>query len=312
MKPASWFRSAAPLLGMVAAIAASPTQVGAAPLQWGLIEKPRTPATPARDLAAERNPASDRRAAPAMSDTLTPIEPLVRVERAWPSPSLNPGVPSAFIANWGDVYIGATAATAGRQRPDADGSWVAGFGLGDATRAVALEINGGCGSIKRFCSNGGFGARIGRVLINQPDGVLALAGGWQNFAQWGSEGRQDNIYSATLSYAMPLRGPESSFRQTLQINAGVGNSSFAADTDSNSESKVGGFASIGVELSPSVGVSAGWSGRGANAQLSYAPFQNTPLTLNLLGADLFDQTAAGAVAIFNVSWGANFRTPTFP
>ncbi len=257
-------------------------------------------------------PSSTDSTSPASPSVVDPIPPLVAIKRPWPSPNLNPGVPSAFIANWGDVYITGVAATAGEQRSAADGSWVGGFGLGDATKAVAIEVNGGCGSFKQFCSNGGLGFRIGRVLIKKPTGWLALAGGWQNAVQWGNEGNQDNIYSAGLSYAFPLRPINSGFGQTLQINAGIGNTSFAPYSATNSEDQIGGFASIGVELSPAVGVSAGWSGRGANAQLSYTPFRNTPLTLSLLGADLFNQNPAGAVAVFSVSWGTNYLTPNFP
>lgn len=240
-----------------------------------------------------------------------PIPPITTTEPVWPSPSLNPGVPSAFMASWGDVYAIATAATAGEERGVADGSWVAGFGLGDAVRAVALELNGGCGSVKNFCSNGGFGLRLGRVLISEPDQRLALTAAWQNGVQWGNEGEQDDIYSVTLSYAVPLRPPSGHFGQTLQINAGAGNSTFAPYIASGSESRIGGFASIGFELSPAVGVSAGWSGRGVNAQFSYSPFLNVPVTLNLLGADLLSQTPAGTVGIFSMSWRTNFTTPNF-
>jgi hypothetical protein len=241
---------------------------------------------------------------------LQPIEPLTASKPLWPSPSLNPGVPSAFIANWGDIFVVASAATASDVRNNVDGSWVAGFGIGDATRNVALELSGGCGSVNNFCANGGFGVRLSRVLINQPTARVAIAGGWQNGLQWGNEGRQDNIYSATLTYALPLR-PDTTFGQTLQFNAGVGNSTFAPYSATNSESNVGGFGSIGVELTPALGVSAGWSGRGMNAQLSYTPLRDTPLTLSLLGADLLNQTPDGTVGVFTVSWGANFSTPDF-
>ena len=240
-----------------------------------------------------------------------PIAPITATKPIWPSPSLNPGVPSAFIASWGDVFAIATAATEGENRGAPDGSWAAGFGLGDAVRAVALEINGGCGSVKNFCSNGGFGVRLGRVLVNQSDKRIALTGAWQNGVQWGNEGEQDEIYSLTLSYAVPLRSPGSHFGQTLQINAGAGNSTFAPYVATGSESRVGGFASIGVELSPAVGISAGWSGRGVNAQLSYSPFLDVPITLNLLGADLLSQTPAGTVGVFSMSWRTNFTTPNF-
>lgn len=239
------------------------------------------------------------------------IPPLVKREKPWPSPSLSPGVPSAFVANWGDVFLGISGATAGKTRPDVDGSWNAGFGLGDATKAVAIEISGGCGSFKQFCGNGSFSGRIGRLLVNQASARVSLAAAWQNFAQWGYEGRQDNIYYGALTYALPLRPPGSGFGQTLQFNAGVGNSTYAPFTPTNSQSAVGGFGSVGVELSPALGISAGWSGRGANVQLSYTPFRDAPITLNVLGADLFNQTPAGTVAVFSVSWGRNFATPSF-
>lgn len=239
------------------------------------------------------------------------IPPIVKFERPWPSPSLSPGVPSAFVANWGDVFAGISGATAGKQRPDVDGSFNVGFGLGDSAKLLALELSGGCGSFKQFCGNGSFTARVGRLLVNQPASRLSIAAAWQNFAQWGNEGRQDNIYYGAVSYSIPLRPPGSGFGQTLQINAGVGNSSYAPFTETNSESSIGGFGSIGIELSPALGLSAGWSGRGANAQLSYTPFRDTPITLNVLGSDLFNQTPAGAVAVFSLSWGRNFATPSF-
>lgn len=240
------------------------------------------------------------------------IPPLVKREKPWPSPSLSPGVPSAFVANWGDVFVGVSGATAGQQRGGTvDGSWNAGFGLGSAAKSVALEISGGCGSVKDFCANGGFTGRIGRLLVNQARSRIGVAGAWQNFAQWGNEGRQDNVYYGALSYALPLRPAGSGFGQTLQFNAGVGNSTYAPFTPTNSQNAVGGFGSIGLELSPALGVSAGWSGRGANAQLSYTPLRDVPITLNVLGADLFNQTPSGAVAVFSISWGTNFTTPRF-
>ena len=248
---------------------------------------------------------------------MAPIEPLVAVVPVWPTPSLSPGVPSAFLASWGDVFGIATAATRGNERDVADGSFAAGFGLGNAVKAVALEVAGGCGSIKSFCSNGGFGLRLGRVFVNTPTIHLALTGSWQNGVQWSNEaantpaGRQDNIYSAALSVATPLQPPGSYFGQTLQFNLGVGNSTFAPYVTTGSESQVGVFASVGVELSNYAGISAGWSGRGVNSQISFTPFRDIPLTLNILGADLFNQTPFGAVGILSLSWRTNFSTPNF-
>lgn len=240
-----------------------------------------------------------------------PIAALVKRPTPWPSPSLSPGIPSAFVAGWGDVFLGVSGATPGKQRDGVvDGSFTAGFGLGSSAKTVGLEFSGGCGSVKNTCANGSFTARIGRLLINEPRTRLSIAGAWQNFAQWGNEGRQDNIYYGALSYAVPLQ-PGKSFAQTLQFNAGVGNSQYAPYVSENSESQIGGFVSLGLELTKFLGISAGWSGRGANAQLSITPFARLPVTVNLLGSDLFNQTPSGTVGVLSISWGANFLTPSF-
>ena len=246
----------------------------------------------------------------ALRDSLL-IPPLVvKKQKPWPSPSLSPGVPSGFIANWGDVFVSVTGATPG-SRPDVDGSIAAGFGLGDAVKTVALEIDGACGSFKIFCGNGAFDARLGRILVNKENQKLALAVAWQNFAQWGYEATADNTFYGVLTYAIPLRKAGSSFAQTLQINAGTGNSQYAPYTAQNSERAVGGFASIGVELTPYAGFSAGWSGRGANVQLSVTPFRDAPITINLSGVDVLNNTPNGTVGVLSVSWGTNFRTAGF-
>jgi len=250
-------------------------------------------------------------------DPLSPIAPLTKRIPPWPTPSLSPGVPSAFLASWGDVFAIASIGSRGKKRDHADGSFAAGFGLGNSVKSVALEVTGGCGSVDEFCSNGGLGLRLGRVFVNKPALQVAFTGAWQNGIQWSTEalefdtGRQDNIYSATLSVAFPLQRRGSYFGQTFQINAGVGNSTFAPFVATGSQSQVGGFGSVGLEINDLMGVSAGWSGRGVNAQLSLTPFRDTPITVSLLGADLFNQTPYGAVGVLSVSWRTNFSTPNF-
>lgn len=270
------------------------------------------PSKPSLPVVVTAHPQSN----PAVSQvsdlpSVEPISPFVTVERPWPSPSLNPGVPSAFIGRGGDLFGGISGATRGKLRPDVDGSWFAGFGFGDPVSFASIELTGGCGSIKRFCGNGGFGAQVSRLLINEPRALLSVSAAWPNFIQWGYEGEQDRLIYGAISYAVPLRSPSTTFAQTLQLNAGVGNSTLAPYSSSDAEGKLGAFASIGVELSPAFGLSAGWSGRGVNAQASYTPFRSMPLTLNVLGADLLNQTPFGAVAVFTIGWGGNFATPNF-
>jgi hypothetical protein len=283
------------------------TQIKAAQQESTPARSVETPAPASNSQASELEIPTPSPGVPAT----TPIQGLTRRPVTWPAPSLNPGVPSAFIAKWGDVFLSASVGTSGNLRPDVDGAWVGGFGLGDPQSLVAIELSGGCGSIKRFCGNGGAGFSVSRDLVSKPDQRVAFAIAWRNALQWGYEGTQDNVFSAGFSYAIPLRNDGTRFRQTLQIDIGAGNSTFAPYTANDSEERIGAFGSIGVELSPSLGVSTGWSGRGINAQISYTPFRYVPISVNLLGADLFNQSPAGTVGILTISWGSNFRTANF-
>lgn len=74
------------------------------------------------------------------------------------APSLSPGVPSGFIAGWGDYFIFGNGSTPGA-RPDVDGGLSVGFGVGDAAKALELDLI--ITSINNFGQRGGFDAKLG-------------------------------------------------------------------------------------------------------------------------------------------------------
>ncbi len=232
--------------------------------------------------------------------------PPVRIGPQYSAPSLQPGVPSAFIANWGDYFISVSGATEGRQRDNVDGSVNLGVGIGDAVKAVALELDLNIASINNFGANGTFDAKLARVLVNRSDFRLGASVGVVNIAEWGDDPKADTNPYGVATVAWPLQPNNINFKQTLQISVGAGGETFAYKDD-----PMGAFGSIGVELLPNLGISAGWSGRGANAGLSLVPFKRTPLTLSLVAADIFNTTSNGPVGVLSISWGSNFRTAQF-
>ena len=235
------------------------------------------------------------------------IAPVV-VGASYSAPSLSPGVPSAFIAGWGDYFISASGSTPGA-RPDVDGGLSVGFGLGDAAKAVALELDLNITSFKNFGQTGGFDAKLGRIVVNKPSFRLGASVGVVNVATWdtGDDGANpDPSVYGVVTAAWPLRPNNMSFKQTMQVSAGAGGETWGYDN-----ADAGGFASFGVEVLPNLGVAAGWSGRGVNAGLSFVPFKRTPLTVSLQAGDIFDQTANGPVGVLSISWGSNFRTAQF-
>lgn len=253
---------------------------------------------------------------PGATQPLTPedIEALLlALPEPYTPPNLSGGLPSAYAANWGDFYITGSAGTPGRQRGNqVDGSLGAGFGLGNDQELIALELNWSIGSINNFNANGAFNLFASRILVNEPRLQVAVGGGVFDLYTYGNEEPQpDPTGYGVLTVALPLREPNFEFNQVLQLSLGVGGRDFVALNNSFEGSSYSAFGAIGVELAPNIGLSAGISGRGTNVNLSYTPFRQLPITINLLAADVFDRSPFGTVGVLSLSWGDNFRRGLF-
>jgi len=226
-------------------------------------------------------------------------------------PSLGGALPGAFGAAWGDYSIGFSAATPGKIRDNVDGSLNASVGFGDANKYVSIELDFGIGSIKRFAGNYGFSASISRMLVSSSRWQVAAGAGWSDFYSTGYEGRVPPNGYGVVTAATPLRPKNAAFQQVLQLSLGVGGNNFASMDENFTGPIFGYFGSIGVEVSPRLGVSAGVSGRGTNLELSYVPFSDLPISLGLVVGDVFNSSPWGTVGALTLSWGDNFRTGFF-
>ena len=258
--------------------------------------KPQNSSTQSIFLAQEAN-----------SDTLrqdlriAPL-PLTNNEETVYTPTLGFGIPSAFGANWGNAYISASGATAGKARNgQIDGSITTGFGLGDSRNTIGLETSYNLGSIRNFGSNGTFDLKAHRVVYSQESNQVAIAAGWNAFAQYGNEGvRNSSVYGAVTSYS--LLQPDDSFNKLpIALTLGVGGGDFRQGNAS-----VGVFGGVGLQVHPQVGIGLAWSGVGLNAGVSYVPVPTIPLSIGLSGGDLTNNSVGGTVLVLNVSYGFNF------
>ena len=223
-------------------------------------------------------------------------------------------MPSAYIADWGSYYLGLSGATPGKLRAGSvDGSVNLGMGFGDFRRLLALQVDWGIGSIKNFGANGGFGFSVGRLLVDQPRFQMAAAGGVFSLYTYGTEGnREPSTGYGVITLATPLRPSHWDFPQVLQFSLGYGGYQFASiDPVTYQTASNGLFTALGLQVAKNVGVSASWSARGTNLNLSYNPFRDLPLYLDVAGLDLLDVSPWGPRAVFSISWGDNFRTALF-
>lgn len=245
--------------------------------------------------------------------------PVAAAEAAPPPykpPNLNPTqVPSALVAEWGNYFVaGSIYAYEDGRGPNSfttDGSVNVGVGFGSARRFVAIELDYNQESLANTRNGGTLDVRLGRELISTPTFNLHLGGGWLGVASYGTWPNPGGSPYGVVTAAWPLRPGNGSFRQTMQVNLGAGSGRFQRIDAVNLISD-GVIASVGVELSPNVGISTGWAGKGLNASLSYVPLRATPLYLSVSGANLTNVDGTGRAVAFSMSWGGSFRTVTFP
>ncbi|MDD1420629.1 hypothetical protein MEO40_16120 [Dolichospermum sp. ST_sed1] len=234
------------------------------------------------------------------------VEPLLKVKRPKQSqPTYSPGLsfaaPSAFGANMGDAFIGTSAATAGKERTQIDGSISVGVGLGDSQKLAGVELVFNNGSIRDFGSNGTFDLKAHRIFSAKGNNQIAVAGGWRAFAQYGNEAiRPSSVYGVVTNYSL-LKPNDPVNKMPVSFSVGAGGGDFR-----QGDASTGVFAGVGVQVHPQVGVGLGWSGVGLNVGASFVPVPTLPLTITAQGADLTDNSPGGPVFVLSIGYGFNF------
>jgi hypothetical protein len=236
------------------------------------------------------------------------LDPMVVAaqQRTYP-PALTFGIPSAFGANWGDFYIGASGATAGKARGgQVDGSISTGFGIGDANKLIGMSFSYNMGSIQNFGQTGTFDLQGHRNVYSDGITSVAIAAGWSAFAQYnsGEPVIPSSVWGTVTSYS--LLQPDNPVNQLpLLLSLGVGGGYYRQDPAST-----GVFGGVGLQVAPQLGVGLQWSGIGLNLGLSFVPVPTIPLTIVATGADLTDNSPGGTRFILSVNYGFNFLPPT--
>ena len=250
----------------------------------------------------------------AAQTTQSPEQPAEQAPLPYKPPNLNPtGIPSAFIAEWGNYYVATSmyGYDNGETGTSIDGWLGAGVGLGNARRFVAMEIDFNLESLSDTDNGGSLDVRFARQLLSTNSFALQIGAGWLGIASYGDWPKPGGSVYGVLTAAMPLRPNDPTFRQTLQVNLGGGDGRFQR-VDAVELLSSGVFASVGVELIPNLGLSVGWAGKGLNSSLSYVPLRGLPLYLGLSGSNLTNIDQTGRAVAFTLSWGGSFRTATFP
>lgn len=212
--------------------------------------------------------------------------------------------PTAFGAQWQDVFGGVSYQGRTRFTNLSDGAFVVGFGLGDRRESVGLEV-----AITSFSTirqgifkNGTISAKLHRAL----DDSTGIAVGVENLLTWGGTDGGTSVYGAATKVFTFTNNPDEAF-SSLTTTLGLGSGRFRSQADvTNNTGSVNVFGSAGLRVFRPISVIADWSGQTLGLGLSIAPFRDVPLSINPAVVDVTNGAGDGARFTMSVGYALKF------
>ncbi|MBE9064792.1 hypothetical protein [cf. Phormidesmis sp. LEGE 11477] len=244
------------------------------------------------DTFAPVSPAERRQQLLIDPDAEVQLDPIATIDFPRTLPSSTFLVPSAYGADWGDVFVGLAGVAGGDDSARTDGSAALGFGVGDAVRNVGLEVGVGIISLDGFADDGIVGFKLHKIFPQA--GNLAVAAGWTNPIKWGNATDAEDTFYGVATKQFRLR-PNADNQMPLTTSLGVGTGTFrsvgAIDDDENG---VNVFGSAGLRVIPQVSLISSWNGTGLGLATSVVPVRRLPFVLTLGVSDVTGNTDEGA------------------
>ena len=257
-----------------------------------------------RDPPPEAAPLDSLRAAFRLEvpPDLTEISPSYR-----PVPAMGANSPTAFGAQWGDLFVGAGFAPKARLVEDHDGSFGVGFGIGNAWTLAGLEVS----AISFSTFRSGWGNRLGvdlklhRIL----PGSFAVAVGWESALLRGvTDGLRSKFF--VVSRWFQLREDDTAPFSAMTLSVGVGNGRFQSVEDLQAvRNRIGYFGSAAVRVLQPLSVIADWTGPDLVLATSLAPFDRHAVTGTIGLADVAGNLGDGARLVFSGGYSYRFGRP---
>jgi hypothetical protein len=224
------------------------------------------------------------------------------------SPGSSSGSPTAFGADFGSVFTGASFQERTRFTESSDGAVSAGFGLGDATNAVGLEVAVSVldlttnGDDDRAFDRGSFSFKLHRRFPNN----FAVAVGYENAIVWGFTDAGSSFYGVGSKIFQLQDSPRKPF-SSLTMSLGLGNGRFRTEDDFNADKKtVNVFGSAGLRVLEPVSVIADWTGQDLTLGASIVPFRNLPIVITPALADITGSAGDGSRFIFGIGYSYSY------
>lgn len=228
------------------------------------------------------------------------LPPSVKIERIpfWISPGSSSGTPTAYGAQYGDLFFGAGYQARTRYTRHVDGDAYIGIGLGNPRDNLGIELNLTSFTTVRhgFFTESSFSFKIHRDLSRH----LSIAYGWEDAIHTSGTDGGSSMYGV-LTSTIPIRDDPESFLSRVTLSAGAGNGRFQTERAfSAARHGVNGFGSIGVRVFRPIAFIANWTGQDLTLGASLVPFRRIPLLITPAYADVTGTAGDGARFVMGV------------
>lgn len=256
------------------------------------------------DLVAQATPAQSRPEVERLQNELRTLEETPTKSEFQSSPALSIVIPTGFGADNNTAFISATYQSRTRDVSDLDDGGIGvGIGLGDARKAVGVELSYAAASFgnSRNFGSGGFNVKVHRLVRDD----LAVAVGWNGFLNVGDRNDFEQSFYGVASKIFRTRDDINLPFSRVAVTAGIGNGQFETENSvARGDNNVNVFGNVALRVAQPVSLIAEWSGQDLGVGLSIAPFKNFPLVITPAVRDL---VGAGDEPRFVLSTGFAFR-----
>jgi len=203
------------------------------------------------------------------------------------SPALTLSNPSGFGADHFRGFLGVGFQATKRGVPGADGLVTVGLGVGDARRAVGVQISYTIANLgiqrDRAPGSGGFNVKLHHQF---PNG-LSVAAGWEGFAIVGGPVDFKNTIYGAVTQIIRTRSNIQTPLSRVALTVGVGSGRFRSEADfDNKVNSVNVFGSAAVRIVEPVSAVVEWTGQDLAIGMSIVPFKNIPFVITPAVRDL--------------------------
>jgi hypothetical protein len=218
------------------------------------------------------------------------------------SPSVTIINPSAYGASWRTAGIGIGLQERTRFTEDADGVIGLGFGLGNPTKNVGVQLGVTLVDVTAPFRDGALNVKFHRRLPSD----FSVALGVQGLATWGDTDGGSSGYGV-VTKKFTFKKDRSQPWSELYTSIGIGGGQFRSESDiRNDVNSLGVFGSLALRAIEPVNVITEWSGQDLTIGLSIVPFRELPLVVVPAVTDITGTAGDGARFIFGVGYGFNF------